>query len=326
VVLDNWLFSSSHRYCPDCLAGDGSPVQQQYGGSWKKTWHLPITFVCLQHQRFLREGCPQAHPAYPGIWRLIPFPSASALHPAECRLPLQDGKTGHYRPYCGIRLDQPGEDDPLWPGLGTLDAQERLLALLSPQHAAEDAARTFTDLRVIAALLCLSWPLAEETIDPGLATAVSEHVRLLATGYRQSPLDRQPNSVLATAGLLTASVTVLNSPDLPAAVARHFQARQAALPGLALWARVLRRHQTACSPALRDAAGLLLSGLRPITAHGRKAGTHPAAVKSQGGAMLGSVQAVGRLRLQGKDVGSQGTCPPPGHLPGLSCPFQRSDA
>ena len=177
IMLDGWLFSTSHRYCPDCLAGDGSLVQQQYGGPWKKTWHLPIVFACLQHRRFLREGCPQVHPAYPGIWRLIPFPSASALHPAECRLPLHDGKTGRHRPYCGIRLDQPGKDDPLRPGPRTLDVQGRLLGLLSLEHPAEDASRTFTDLRVIAALLCLSWPLAEDTMDPDLAAAVSQHVR-----------------------------------------------------------------------------------------------------------------------------------------------------
>jgi len=111
IVLDGWLFSTSNRYCPDCLAGDGSPVQQQYGGPWKKTWHLPVTFACLQHQRFLREGCPQAHPGSPAPWELIAFPSASGLHPAQCRLPLKAGRTARRRPSCGIRLDQPGEDD-----------------------------------------------------------------------------------------------------------------------------------------------------------------------------------------------------------------------
>jgi hypothetical protein len=268
-TLDGWLFSTSHRYCPDCLAGNGSPVQQQYGGPWKKIWHLPIAFACRQHHRFLREGCPQPHPAYPGIWRLIPFPSASALHPAECRLPLHDGKTGRHRPYCGIRLDQPGKDDPLRPGPGTLDVQGCLLGLLSSKHPAEDASRTFTDLRVIAALLCLSWPLAEDTMDPDLAAAVSQHVRLLGTSFNV-PLDRQPNNVLATAGLLTAAVTVLSSPDLAATVARHVRECQTDRPGPSWWARVLGRHLAACSPALREAISSLVNSPSPVMAGGRR--------------------------------------------------------
>jgi TniQ len=276
-MLDSWLFSTSHRYCPDCLVGDGSPIQQEFGGPWKKIWHLPIAFACLQHRRFLREHCPRTHPAYPGIWRLIAFPSASALHPAECRLPLQDGRTGRHRPHCGIRLDQPGEDDPAHPGPGTLDVQERLLAMLSPPYPAEDVSRVFTDLRVVAALLCLSWPLARDTIDPNLAAAVSQHVRLLGTSFNE-PFDRQPGNVLATAGLLTAAVMVLSSPDLATAVARHIRARQPDRPGPSSWARVFGRHQAASSPRLRDAVLPLISGQRPTATRKRKAGTHVAAI------------------------------------------------
>ena len=95
-----------------CLAGDGSPVQQQYGGPWKKTWQLPVTFACTEHQRFLREDCPREHPAGPAPGLLIAFPAASGLHPAQCRLPLQGGKTGRNRPSCDTRLDQPGDDGP----------------------------------------------------------------------------------------------------------------------------------------------------------------------------------------------------------------------
>jgi hypothetical protein len=146
-----------------------------------------------------------------------------------------------------------------------LEAQGYLLALLTPQHRAEDAAHTFTDLRVISALLCLSWPLAVDSMEPGLAVAVSEHVRLLGTGH-SPPLDRQPNSVLATAGLLTAAVAVLSSPDLPRSVARHVQARPAGRLSPSSWARVLSRHQAECSPSLRDAVAPLASARKPITA------------------------------------------------------------
>jgi TniQ len=253
AVLDDWLFSTRSRYCPDCLAGDDSPVQQQFGGPWKKAWLLPIAFACPQHRRFLREGCPQPHPASPGA-PLIAFPSGGALHPAQCRMPQQPGKTGRHRLSCGTRLDQPGDDDLLLPSPGTLDAQQGLLAQLGQQHPAGDAARAFTDLRVITALLCLSWPLGQDLVDPRLAAAAGEHVRQLSIGSRRA-LDRQPGSALATAGLLTAAIAVLDSPDLAGTVARHVQARKPpGSPSKSSWARVLDRHHSACSPALREAA------------------------------------------------------------------------
>jgi hypothetical protein len=270
--IDSWAFSIGHRYCPDCLAGDGSPLQQQYGGPWKKTWHLPVTFTCPRHQRFLSEGCPQPHPGSQPIWRpttclLIAFPSASGLHPAQCRQPMEHGRP---RSACGMRLDEPGEDHIPRPGQDILHLQQALLALLSPQHPAGDAARTFTDLRVISALLCRSWPLGQDLMDSRLAAAVSEHVRQLNTGFHLG-LDRPPGSIPATAGLLTAADAVRDSADLQCTLARHLQSRSPDIPAQA-WTRVLGRHQAACSPRLREAAVPLAASLRQ--ADGRQR-THP---------------------------------------------------
>ena len=60
---EDWLFNDLPRYCPQCLAGDCSPVQQQYGGPWKAVWRLPIAFACPEHEVFLQHRCPQGHPA-----------------------------------------------------------------------------------------------------------------------------------------------------------------------------------------------------------------------------------------------------------------------
>jgi hypothetical protein len=141
-----------------CCHRSGAHPRVEYGSPWKKIWHLPVTFACVQHQRFLRQGCPQGHAGIPEAWALIAYPSASDLHPLQCRMPTQAGKTGRHRASCGVRLDRSGQDGLPRPAQEALSLQERLLALLSPQHPAGDAARTFADLRLIATLLCMSWP------------------------------------------------------------------------------------------------------------------------------------------------------------------------
>ena len=171
VILDNWLFANGSRYCPCCLAGDDSTVQQQYGGPWQKTWQLSVAFACTRHRRLLREACPAGHPRQPGIGTLIDFPGAIALHPAQCRAPRQPGSTSRNRPSCGTRLDQHDDDD-LSPGPAALAAQQRILTLLSPQHPAVDASRTFTDLRLATALICMSWP---HSFGPDLARWLGDH-------------------------------------------------------------------------------------------------------------------------------------------------------
>ena len=144
---------------------------------------------------------------------------------------------------------------------------------------AEDAARAFTDLRVISALLCRSWPLSQDLMDSRLAAAVSEHVRRLGAGYHQSP-DRQPHGILATAGLLTAAAAVRGSADPEGTLARHAQPGRWHNPSQT-WARILGRHQSTCSPALREAAlPLATSG---STASRRKRRRTSIAVRDHGG-------------------------------------------
>ncbi|MDT3440368.1 MULTISPECIES: TniQ family protein [unclassified Pseudofrankia] len=49
--LVRWVFTQSTRYCPDCLAGDGSTIQQRHGGAWRKSWRVPVVFACTIHER-----------------------------------------------------------------------------------------------------------------------------------------------------------------------------------------------------------------------------------------------------------------------------------
>ena len=57
-LASTWVFTSATRYCPQCLAGDGSYIQQQHGGAWRKAWRLPVVFACPAHRQLLEHLCP----------------------------------------------------------------------------------------------------------------------------------------------------------------------------------------------------------------------------------------------------------------------------
>ena len=265
--VDSWLFSNAPRYCPQCLAGDGSPIQLQYGGPWKKIWHLPISFACTDHRVFLRQDCPRTHPPQTGTWRLIARTADGTLHPAQCR---QADRTEDYKgngTACGARVDQTRETGLLRPDASVLETQQRLLDALSPHHPPEVAARYFTDLRVITALLCASWPLARDLVGTAMIAAVTGHVHRLGAGARQT-LDSPPAGPIATAALLTAATAVRDNADLQYALARHIQAAWTGRPSRAPWAQILDRHHSSCSQALRQAAE------PAIRAYRRQSGPH----------------------------------------------------
>jgi hypothetical protein len=250
--IDDWLFNDIPRYCPRCLAGDGSTIQQQYGGTWKKVWHLPIAFACPDHGMLLQHGCPSNHPPAT-VPRLIAQTADCTLHPAQCRAvqPDQPASRGRTTPSCGARLDRPTAINA--PGAGVLKIQRRLLDLFDPSRPAENAAHFFTDIRVVTALLCASWPLGEDLIDPRMHTPVADHVRWLSSGTSQS-LDLPPKDPAATAALLTVAVSILDAADLQETLAEHVQQTWKGRPSRAPWARILSRHASSCSSTLREAA------------------------------------------------------------------------
>src|SRR5229473_4551606 len=168
---------------------------------------------------------------------------------------------------CGARVDQTRETGLLRPDSSVLETQQRLLDALNPHHPADDAARYFTDLRVITALPCASWPLARDLVDTSMIAAVTEHLRWPGAGARPT-LGTPPAGPIATAALLTAATVLRDNADLQDALARHLHAAWTGRPSRAPWAQILDRHQSSCSQALRQAAE------PAIRAYRRQSGPH----------------------------------------------------
>ena len=170
-----WAFSLSGRYCPNCLAGDGSTVQNAYGGPWRLRWHIPVSFACTTHSRLLERGCPQCggHPNRPSNTErqgLITQRTIGGLHPAQCRHHLAPGPIGASArpPLCTARLDQTAcvAERPDSSLVMMLVLQQRIDRHLTPTEHPPAASgkysnperQFFSDLIAAAHLIRLSWP------------------------------------------------------------------------------------------------------------------------------------------------------------------------
>jgi hypothetical protein len=186
-IRENWIFARSTRYCRQCLAGDGSPIQRRHGGAWSKLWRLPVVFACPTHRRLLGHLCPAYAPVHQrraGGPQLLPLAAHPVVHPAACRNPTTP--KAPYQP-CGHRLDQApdGEAEPRSVGDEPLCLQQRLLTLLSPEALGEvisvrqptAPARYFVDLRIMTALLQVSWPATQDLVTPAEADHIGNHVQ-----------------------------------------------------------------------------------------------------------------------------------------------------
>ena len=196
------VLAPATRYCPECLAGDGSAVQESFGGPWLKAWHLPVVFACPVHQRLLEHLCPECGQAVrerrPGS-ALLPAMLASGLHPAQCRTQITPDRRRHPA-CCGARLDQDSRRRPASPGLAAL--QNKILGLLDPGGPAATLsagmpappASYFSDLRALALLACSTWPAARHlSPDEDAAPAIDQHIDSLrkqaAARHAGSPPD-----------------------------------------------------------------------------------------------------------------------------------------
>ena len=179
------ILAPATRYCPECLAGDGSAIQESFGGPWLKAWHLPVVFACPVHKRLLEHLCPECGQAVrgrrPGS-ALLPAMLAAGLHPAQCRTQIAQGR-GRHPACCGARLDRDSGCRPASPGLIAL--QDKILGFLDPDGPAAmlsagmpaPPASYFSDLRALALLTCSTWPAARHlSLDEDAASAVDQHI------------------------------------------------------------------------------------------------------------------------------------------------------
>lgn len=235
LVTNPWVFTTATRYCPACLAGDGSVIQNMHAGPWLQSWRLPLVFACLRHEQILEHLCPACEQpglsAPPGaVPRLVPRISAAGLHPAQCRSSDTPALRGYGRnpEICGNRLDEPAEfpTRPA-PGLAELLAlQRRLDTLLDPAGPATTTSagaqttipRYLNDLRMTCALITATWPSSHSLFPaPDLANAFGGHLSTDASGpHRFSEYDIPPLEPRACASLIAAAVAILDAPDLRA--------------------------------------------------------------------------------------------------------------
>ncbi len=272
-----WL-SGPVRWCPECLAGDGTPLQNQLGGAWSKSWWLPVVFACIRHRRLLEHSCPGCSGLMTQRRRTlaaIPNAAVSGVHPACCRLPAPGSGTlsGPHALACGAPLTAPSPR--ATPAGPALDLQLRILRLLDPAQPGETAsagypataAQYFTDLRLISSLVRASWPLASEFTDAPapLGELVGSDSRRAARGKPgRAAFNDPPEDAAASAALLTVADQLLSrdARDL----ARHVLDMLANDPRTAhraTWTRGFLRERPDCSAGLFKAITPAVQGHVP---------------------------------------------------------------
>ncbi|MFE1956553.1 TniQ family protein [Streptomyces sp. NPDC059479] len=260
--VDGWLFRRAARYCPQCLAGDGSLLQKRHGGPWKKFWRLPVVFACPDHRIYLQYLCPGCvQPVNSGEQgRLVARVGDAGLHPAQCRNSLRPhDRPRRSDPACGTRLDQP-TPSPRQLSPQMLALQQRILTMLDPAQRADAAALYFNDLRMLTSLACVTWPAVRPTGSGVPTEAADQHLERQATvasNRRYHYLTALPAETDATAVLLHAAHVLLDSADLRTALAPLI-ARDRSESGSTSWSTAFANKGDSCSERLREAAGPLI--------------------------------------------------------------------
>lgn len=226
-----WAMNLSSRFCPRCLAGDGTPVQNALGGAWKLRWHLPVVFACPEHSVLLSAVCPHCHNAPnrpPRTERvgLLMERARTGTHPAQCRhpLPATQSRSAGTDLFCAGRLDRtvPGPPEMTPQDLGQIRSlQLRINQRLFPEHPqpGRSTPHYFPDLIAIAHLIKFSWPAGAGLIRSAhLAALVDTHAMAISRqlaqplhpGPRPSSPWPAPDDPAQSAALLLAADTLLD--------------------------------------------------------------------------------------------------------------------
>ena len=248
LLTNRTIFLPQTRFCPDCLAGDGTPIQASFGGPWRKTWHLPVVFACPQHRRLLEHRCPTASTSFMGTGpELPPFcsPRCAPGHSTPLNAEHRSTPPGGLPSLLLRQQTRPTRaSTPRTASPELLELQEKILSLLAPDGPAQtisagqpptDPAHYFIDLQALTLLICSTWP-ATRPLSPSetTATAIDQHVDSLArqASERQirSPatttritFDAPPADAAASAGLARIADHILQGGE-PAEVREHLRA------------------------------------------------------------------------------------------------------
>lgn len=276
---NSWVLLGQTRYCPQCLAGDGSTIQRRHGGPWQKLWRLAPVFACPAHRRLLLHLCPACKQPvhFHRHTHLLSRPGNDALHPVQCRSdpPGADRRCWRRQP-CAARLDTATGyshgidlDEATRSRLFLL--QQRLLHLLSPDGPDNvlvagmpaPAPQYFVDLRIGVALVRVTWPEARDlAASPSLADALDadteqrlHEVRSLR-GHKHrrvsQPLEVLPLEAHLCGGVLDIADQLLTGDD-PHAARERFEAILARAVAVEPQLVYRFRNRALCSDALRTA-------------------------------------------------------------------------
>ncbi|MER7870390.1 TniQ family protein [Streptomyces cellulosae] len=289
TYLRRWVYLRNTQFCSRCLTSDNSVFGVLLGGSWKRRWHLAVSFACVEHRRLLKRNCPRCqHPAQAARWGIIEHAAEEDLHPTQCRASIHWKTSRKGGSICGTYLTDGPNNAPISSDPSTrnelLALQGRIDTLLSingPDTAAScgqpvPVAQYFLDLRAVAALIFISWPQARPAaVTPTLARVIGGE----ATRRRQRASDtlrraksapigdiflEPPTRPMATGAVLSTAEQLLNAAcdsEGRAALAELYQQSEQARP------TVSRRiaDTPGLSPVLRGSFGL------PV----RRLGTRP---------------------------------------------------
>lgn len=239
MIYDNpWVLTRSTRYCPHCLAGNGTAIQNLHGGAWRRLWRLPVTFLCPRHQCLLQHQCPgcKAPAQFSPVADAIARPTDGTLHPWQCRFTARPVPLQTPEAVCAADLTRP-DLSPATPEAVTmlvlLQVHRQLTDLLAasgPETAMSAGAPVsvltyFADLRATVAMIFRSWPVAREyastpcladALDAEYASRAAQAEPLLNTPGKKKtskPYTVPPTECLATGAALDIATNLLDAHD-----------------------------------------------------------------------------------------------------------------